>query len=67
MSWGTVHDCGWSCACSNQTFHADPHGVPISYGARARKVSFSRPYALVGLPLQADLDYDLIQWAERSG
>lgn len=47
--------------------HADPHGVPISYAARARKVSFSRPYALVGLPLRADLDYDFIQWAERSG
>ncbi|MFC7243416.1 N,N-dimethylformamidase beta subunit family domain-containing protein [Catellatospora aurea] len=34
---------------------------------RSRKVSFDRPYSGSGLPYLFDTDYDLIQWAERSG
>ncbi|WP_222106198.1 N,N-dimethylformamidase beta subunit family domain-containing protein [Catellatospora sichuanensis] len=34
---------------------------------RSRKVSFDRPYSGSGLPYMFDTDYDLIQWAERSG
>ncbi|MEV0454694.1 N,N-dimethylformamidase beta subunit family domain-containing protein [Catellatospora methionotrophica] len=34
---------------------------------RARKVSFNRPYSGSGLPYLFDIDYDLIQWAERLG
>ena len=45
----------------------DVHGRPVSYGARARTVGFSRPYSGVGLPQRADLDYEFVQWAERCG
>jgi hypothetical protein len=45
----------------------DVHGKPVSYGARARTVSFSRPYSGVGLPQRIDLDYEFLQWAERMG
>lgn len=45
----------------------DPNGYPISFGTRARKVSFERPYNGVGLPQRADMDYAFMQWAERSG
>jgi hypothetical protein len=45
----------------------DVHGAPISYGTRARTVGFARPYSNVGLPQRADLDYEFVQWAERSG
>lgn len=43
------------------------HGAPIAYATRARKVGFQRPYSGVGLPQRADLDYEFLQWAERSG
>jgi hypothetical protein len=46
---------------------ADPHGVPVSYGTRARAVCFDRPYSGTGLPQRVDLDVDFVQWAERSG
>lgn len=45
----------------------DVHGKPVSYGARARTVSFARPYSGVGLPQRIDLDYEFLQWAERMG
>ncbi|WP_200208737.1 N,N-dimethylformamidase beta subunit family domain-containing protein [Micromonospora coerulea] len=35
--------------------------------ARAREVSFDRPYVHEGLPTQIDRDHDAIQWLERSG
>lgn len=34
---------------------------------RAREVSFDRPYAEHGIPIQLDRDHDAIQWLERSG
>jgi hypothetical protein len=45
----------------------DVHGKPVSYGARAKTVSFARPYSGVGLPQRIDLDYEFLQWAERMG
>jgi hypothetical protein len=45
----------------------DVHGNAIYYGDRARTVTFARPYSGVGLPQRIDLDYDFLQWAERSG
>lgn len=45
----------------------DVHGKPVSYGARARTVSFARPYSGVGLPQRIDIDYEFLQWAERMG
>jgi hypothetical protein len=45
----------------------DVHGAPIGYGDRARTVCFARPYSGVGLPQRIDLDYQFLQWAERSG
>lgn len=47
--------------------HVDVHGFPIGYGNRARTVCFTRPYSGVGLPQRIDLDYQFLQWAERSG
>lgn len=43
-----------------------PDGV-IGTEERSRKVSFDRPYSGSGLPYMFETDYDLIQWAERSG
>lgn len=36
-------------------------------GLRAREVSFDRPYADDGIPIQLDRDHDAIQWLERTG
>lgn len=49
------------------TTRLDVHGKPVSYGARARTVSFARPYSGVGLPQRIDIDYEFLQWAERMG
>lgn len=68
LYYGYGHDgsanAGGSDAGSSRT---DVHGAPIAYGTRAHKVSFARPYEGVGLPQRADLDYEFLQWAERSG
>jgi hypothetical protein len=64
--YGDQSDAGEDSTEGGDDSH-DVHGVPISYGARARTVSFARPYSNVGLPLRIDLDYDFAQWAERSG
>lgn len=38
-----------------------------AYQARARKVSFDRPYMNDGMPTRFDLDQSAISWMERSG
>ncbi len=68
LYYGYGHDGNPDAAASEAgSSRTDVHGAPIAYGARARKVSFARPYEGVGLPQRADLDYEFLQWAERSG
>jgi hypothetical protein len=66
LYYGYGHD-GNASAGDAEGGRTDVHGAPIAYGTRARKVSFERPYSGVGLPQRADLDYEFLQWAERSG
>jgi len=68
LYYGYGHDGGPDQAGSEAgSVRTDVHGAPIAYGARAKTVSFARPYSGVGLPQRADLDYEFLQWAERSG
>jgi N,N-dimethylformamidase beta subunit-like protein len=68
LYYGYGHDGNPNAAGSEAgSARTDVHGAPIAYGTRAKKVSFSRPYSGVGLPQRADLDYEFLQWAERSG
>ena len=68
LYYGYGHDGNPGAAGSEAgSVRTDVHGAPIAYGTRARKVSFARPYEGVGLPQRADLDYEFLQWAERSG
>jgi hypothetical protein len=64
--YGDQSDAG-AAEVEGGTVRLDVHGKPVSYGARAKTVSFSRPYSGVGLPQRIDLDYEFLQWAERMG
>jgi hypothetical protein len=64
--YGDESNAGEALAEGGST-RVDVHGKPVSYGARAKTVSFSRPYSGVGLPQRIDLDYEFLQWAERMG
>jgi hypothetical protein len=65
--YGHDGDDSEALAAEGASDRLDVHGFPVSYGSRARTVSFARPYSNVGLPQRADLDYEFLQWAERSG
>ncbi|MBS2966040.1 hypothetical protein KGA66_23550 [Actinocrinis puniceicyclus] len=68
LYYGYGHDGNPNAAGSEAgSVRTDVHGAPIAYRTRARRVSFARPYSAVGLPQRADLDYEFLQWAERSG
>ncbi len=68
LYYGYGHDGNPGAAGSEAgSSRTDVNGAPIAYGTRARQVSFARPYENVGLPQRADLDYEFLQWAERSG
>ena len=64
--YGDASDAG-EAQVEGGSARVDVHGKPVSYGARARTVSFARPYSGVGLPQRIDLDYEFLQWAERMG
>jgi len=68
LYYGYGHDGNPNAAGSEAgSVRTDVHGAPIAYGTRAKKVSFARPYEGAGFPQRADLDYEFLQWAERSG
>ena len=67
LYYGYGDNSGSDVGAEGGSARLDVHGFPVSYGTRARTVSFARPYSNVGLPQRADLDYEFLQWAERNG